>query len=74
MLFGWLKNKKEETIHTPLQSKEKQFLNMSGLQVYNSLSKSKEPFATINEGLVGMYVCGPTVYIAMYTWGISEPL
>jgi len=62
MLFGWLKNKKEETIHTPLQSKEKQFLNMSGLQVYNSLSKSKEPFATINEGLVGMYVCGPTVY------------
>ncbi len=36
--------------------------SMSGLQVYNSLSKSKEPFVTISKGHVGMYVCGPTVY------------
>ena len=35
---------------------------MSGLQIYNSLSKTKEPFNPINSGLVGMYVCGPTVY------------
>ncbi len=32
------------------------------LQVYNSLSRSKEAFKSINEGSVGMYVCGPTVY------------
>ncbi|RMA57019.1 cysteine--tRNA ligase [Ulvibacter antarcticus] len=32
------------------------------LQVYNSLSKSKEKFKPIHEGAVGMYVCGPTVY------------
>ncbi|MBV1888117.1 MAG: cysteine--tRNA ligase [Urechidicola sp.] len=32
------------------------------LKVYNSLSKSKEIFKPINEGVVGMYVCGPTVY------------
>ena len=32
------------------------------IQVYNSLSGKKEPFNTINEGYVGMYVCGPTVY------------
>ncbi len=32
------------------------------LKVYNSLSKMKEVFAPIQEGFVGMYVCGPTVY------------
>ncbi|MCT4698300.1 cysteine--tRNA ligase [Tenacibaculum haliotis] len=32
------------------------------LKVYNSLSKTKEPFKTVNDGYVGMYVCGPTVY------------
>ncbi len=32
------------------------------LKVYNSLSGKKEVFKPINEGNVGMYVCGPTVY------------
>ncbi len=32
------------------------------LKIYNSLSKSKELFTPIEEGYVGMYVCGPTVY------------
>lgn len=32
------------------------------LHIYNSLSKTKEKFNSINEGSVGMYVCGPTVY------------
>ncbi|MCH9659946.1 MAG: cysteine--tRNA ligase [Bacteroidetes bacterium] len=32
------------------------------LQLYNSLTKSKEKFQPIHEGAVGMYVCGPTVY------------
>ncbi len=32
------------------------------LKVYNSLSSTKELFEPINEGHVGMYVCGPTVY------------
>jgi len=35
---------------------------MSELKVYNSLSRAKEVFKPINEGMVGMYVCGPTVY------------
>lgn len=35
---------------------------MSDLKLYNSLSKEKESFQSINEGTVGMYVCGPTVY------------
>lgn len=32
------------------------------LQLYNSLSRKKEVFQPIEEGYVGMYVCGPTVY------------
>ena len=32
------------------------------LTIYNSISGEKEIFKPINEGNVGMYVCGPTVY------------
>ena len=32
------------------------------LQVYNTLTRKKEPFQTVRPGTVGMYVCGPTVY------------
>lgn len=32
------------------------------LIVYNSLKRKKEAFTPINDGNVGMYVCGPTVY------------
>lgn len=32
------------------------------IRVYNTLSKSKEPFETVQPGRVGMYLCGPTVY------------
>ncbi len=32
------------------------------LQIYNTLSRSKEPFSTLEPGMVRMYVCGPTVY------------
>ena len=32
------------------------------IKIYNSLSGKKELFIPINEGHIGMYVCGPTVY------------
>src|SRR5918992_3447488 len=32
------------------------------LRVYNTLSKRKEPFATVQPRKVGIYLCGPTVY------------
>lgn len=32
------------------------------LKVYNTLSRHKEPFQTVEPGKVRMYVCGPTVY------------
>ena len=34
----------------------------SKLNLYNTLSRRKELFEPLNEGRVGMYVCGPTVY------------
>lgn len=34
----------------------------SSLKLYNTLSRKKETFEPINLPLVGMYVCGPTVY------------
>jgi len=32
------------------------------LRVYNTLTRKKEPFETIQPGKVRLYVCGPTVY------------
>ena len=32
------------------------------LTLYNTLKRVKQPFVPLNEGHVGMYVCGPTVY------------
>ncbi len=32
------------------------------LSIYNSLTGNKEKFTPLNDGFVGLYVCGPTVY------------
>ncbi|MDE6294480.1 MAG: cysteine--tRNA ligase, partial [Muribaculaceae bacterium] len=32
------------------------------LSIYNTLSRTKQPFVPLHPGHVGMYVCGPTVY------------
>tara|TARA_Y100000991_G_scaffold47595_1_gene33953 strand:- start:5823 stop:7304 length:1482 start_codon:yes stop_codon:yes gene_type:complete len=37
------------------------FVNQQ-LKIFNSISAKKENFKSISKGLVGMYVCGPTVY------------
>jgi len=33
-----------------------------GLKIFNYLTREKEPFEPLEEGYVGMYACGPTVY------------
>ena len=32
------------------------------IEIYNSISGKKEHFTPVNEGHIGLYVCGPTVY------------
>ena len=39
-----------------------QLYKQQHIKVYNSLTGQKEVFTPINDGYVGMYVCGPTVY------------
>ncbi|MEP3384712.1 MAG: cysteine--tRNA ligase, partial [Flavobacteriaceae bacterium] len=39
-----------------------QLYKSQNLKIHNSLSGKKEVFQPINEGHIGMYVCGPTVY------------
>lgn len=34
----------------------------NNLVIYNTLTRTKETFEPINKGMVGLYVCGPTVY------------
>jgi len=39
-----------------------QLYKNQNIKIYNSLTGKKEIFKPINDGYVGMYVCGPTVY------------
>ena len=34
----------------------------TGIRIYNTLSRTKEPFVPLHPGKVGIYLCGPTVY------------
>lgn len=43
------------------------------MKIYNSLSRQKEEFKTIEPGKVRMYVCGPTVYNYIHI-GNARPL
>ena len=37
-------------------------MKANNLELYNTLTREKQTFVPLNEGHVGMYVCGPTVY------------
>jgi cysteinyl-tRNA synthetase len=47
---------------TPILNCPGSKLTMQELQLFNTLSRKKEPFVPLQEGFVGIYVCGPTVY------------
>jgi cysteinyl-tRNA synthetase len=42
--------------------RKKRELEIEIMQIYNSMTRKKEPFQPIHEGKVGIYACGPTVY------------
>ena len=43
------------------------------MKIYNTFTRQKEEFKTIDENKVRMYVCGPTVYDYMHI-GNARPL
>ncbi len=47
---------------------------VSSIRIYNTLSKNKEPFETIQPGKVGMYLCGPTVYAEAHIGHMVGPV
>ncbi len=44
------------------------------IRIYNTLSKVKEPFETIEPSKVGMYLCGPTVYAEAHIGHMVGPV
>ena len=49
------------TTTTSFESVTKNSLNDMNIRVYNTLTRNKEPFQTVETGKVGRYLCGPTV-------------
>ena len=47
---------------------------MPQIRVYNTLSKTKEPFAPLHPPQVGMYLCGPTVYAEAHIGHMVGPV
>ncbi len=46
----------------------------TSIRVYNTLTRQKEPFETIEPGRVGMYLCGPTVYAEAHIGHMVGPV
>ncbi|GIW97231.1 MAG: cysteine--tRNA ligase [Pirellulaceae bacterium] len=44
------------------------------IRVYNTLTRKKEPFETVEPGKVGMYLCGPTVYAEAHIGHMVGPV
>jgi len=47
---------------------------MTGLTLYNTSTRRKEPFAPLESGHVRMYTCGPTVYSAQHIGNLRSQL
>ncbi|GAB5403884.1 MAG: cysteine--tRNA ligase [Aureliella sp.] len=46
----------------------------SNIRVYNTLTRQKEAFETVEPGKVGMYLCGPTVYAEAHIGHMVGPV
>ena len=44
------------------------------IQVYNTLTKTKEPFESVQPGKAGIYLCGPTVYAQAHIGHMVGPV
>ncbi len=58
----------EQIRHQDLSSME------TSIRIYNTLTKAKEPLQTVQPGVVGMYLCGPTVYAEAHIGHMVGPV
>jgi cysteinyl-tRNA synthetase len=58
----------------PTDNLHQEIMSVYPIRVYNTLSKNKEPFETIQPGKVGMYLCGPTVYAEAHIGHMVGPV
>lgn len=58
----------EKSIHKEIS----EIVKNSSLRVYNTLTRSKEVFQSIEPGKVRMYSCGPTVYSDAHIWNLRS--
>lgn len=49
-------------------------ISQLNIRVYNTLTRQKEPFETVEPGKVGMYLCGPTVYAEAHIGHMVGPV
>ncbi|MEO8268721.1 MAG: cysteine--tRNA ligase [Aureliella sp.] len=49
-------------------------ISQLNIRVYNTLTRQKESFETIEPGKVGMYLCGPTVYAEAHIGHMVGPV
>ena len=49
-------------------------MTTNSIRIYNTLTKIKEPFHTIEPNRVGMYLCGPTVYAEAHIGHMVGPV
>lgn len=53
---------------------QKSMIAQLNIRVYNTLTRQKEPFETLEPGKVGMYLCGPTVYAEAHIGHMVGPV
>lgn len=49
-------------------------MTTNSIRIYNTLTKVKEPFQTIEPNRVGLYLCGPTVYAEAHIGHMVGPV
>ncbi len=59
---------------TPQSPSSQSMHSQLNIRVYNTLTRQKEPFETIEPGKVGMYLCGPTVYAEAHIGHMVGPV
>lgn len=65
---------KMANVLTSNESETQEQMTEPKIRVYNTLTRQKEPFKTVEPSKVGMYLCGPTVYAPAHIGHMVGPV